>query len=62
VLCGCRRAAAAASASASQSAVGLGGIRGSLNRRPFLGDGSQRNFTDRLAQKVLTWPYGSVKV
>ena len=33
---GGRSAASASSTSASQSSDGLGGIRGSLNRRPFL--------------------------
>ena len=62
VLLGGRKVASASSTAASQSADGLGGIRGSLNRRPFLATAASRYFTDRLAQKVLTSPDGGVKV
>jgi len=44
VLPGGRMVASASSTSASQSAVGLGGIRGSLNRHPFLAAAASRYF------------------
>jgi hypothetical protein len=59
---GDRKAASASSISASQSAGGLGGIRGSVNRHPFVTAAAIAYFTDRLAQKVLTLPNGGVKV
>ncbi len=62
LLPGGRRTASASSTASSQSSDGLGGIRGSLNSRPFCATMVGNILLTGWHKKVLTSPGGRVKV